>query len=120
MTAFNLDPPLEPAARPCRSRSLPKEPALSVSFVLPAGITPARSNLPGVIRLGRWTATFVAVPAEGIAWQAPLQRGDRRAARAAPARRGSTSGCPGGAGWQRLPGWLPQERMVWTAGPPGC
>ncbi len=41
----------------------PREPGLMVTFVLPAGITPARSSLPGALRLGRWTATFVAVPA---------------------------------------------------------
>ena len=31
----------------------------------PTGVTPARSNLPGVPRLGRWTATYVAPPPEG-------------------------------------------------------
>jgi hypothetical protein len=92
---------------------VPKQPSLSISFVLPSGIVPARSNLPGVVRAGRWTATFVAPPPEGIAWQAsfagvtPQQLTGLRVAVTA-------SGVPGGTGWQRLPAWLPQEHMVWT------
>ena len=113
VTAFNLTP--AGAGTALTLSIVPREQALSVSFVLPAGITPARSNFPGVTRLGRWTATFAAVPAEGIAWQAAFSaataeqlRGSRLVVR--------TSGLPGAAGWQRLPGWLPQERMVWNAG----
>lgn len=93
---------------------LPKEPSVSISFVLPAGIVPARSNLPGVLRSGRWTATFVAPPPEGIAWEAtfagatPPQLAGLRVAV-------TTSGVPGGTGWQRLAPWMPQDRMVWTA-----
>ena len=93
---------------------LPKEPSASISFVLPTGIVPARSNLPGVLRSGRWTATFVAPPPEGIAWEAtfagttPQQLTALRVAV-------TTSGAPGGTGWQRLPSWMPQDHMVWTA-----
>lgn len=93
---------------------VPAEPALSVSFVLPAGIEPASSNFPGVRRLGRWTATYYAPPAEGIAWQAsfssatPAQLRDLRIAV-------TSSGLPGAPGWQRIPAWLPQDRMVWNA-----
>lgn len=92
---------------------LPREPSASISFVLPAGIVPARSSLPGVLRAGRWTATFVAPPPDGIAWEAtfagttPRQLAGLRVA-------ATTSGLPGGTGWQRLPAWLPQDRMVWT------
>lgn len=93
---------------------MPQSSSLSISVVLPPGIVPARSNLPGVLRAGRWTATFVAPPAEGIAWQASF-------AAATPAQLAgvrvavTSSGVPGGTGWQRLPAWMPQERMVWTA-----
>ena len=93
---------------------VPREPALSVSFVLPQGITPARSNFPGVMRLGRWTATFSAPSPEGIAWQASFStatpeqlKGTRVAI--------SSAGLPGAPGWQRLPPWLPQDRAVWSA-----
>jgi hypothetical protein len=92
---------------------VPREPGLLVTFVLPAGMTPARSSLPGAIRLGRWTATYIAVPAEGIAWEASF--------RTAPAslqdvRIAVTSArLPSGSGWQSLPSWLPQDAAVWSA-----
>ena len=92
---------------------LPREPATSISFVLPAGIVPARSSLPGVLRAGRWTATFVTPPPDGVLWEAtfagatPQQLAALRVAV-------TMSGIPGGTGWQRLPAWMPQDRMVWT------
>jgi hypothetical protein len=92
---------------------VPAEPALSVSFVLPAGLSPARSNFPGVVHLGRWTASFSAPPPEGIQWQASfaaatpeLLRGVRVAV--------TSSGLPGAPGWQRIPDWLPQNVAVWS------
>ncbi len=93
---------------------VPNRGALAISFVLPAGITPSRSNLPGVLRLGQWTATFVAPPADGIAWRATFD------ASSGPRLRDTRvvvtdSGFPDGAGWQRLPAWLPQDRAVWSA-----
>jgi peptidase M28-like protein len=92
---------------------MPRRPGLAISFVLPAGLAPSRSNLPGALRLGRWVATFVAVPAEGVAWRATLGGADP--ARVRDIRIVVTdSGFPGGGGWQRLPAWLPQDRAVWT------
>jgi hypothetical protein len=91
----------------------PREPGLTFTFILPEGVIPARSSLPGIIRLGRWTATFVAVPAEGIAWHASF--------RTPPAilqnlRIAVTSSrFPGGTGWQGLPVWLPQDTAVWSS-----
>jgi hypothetical protein len=93
---------------------VPHRPGLTVAFVLPAGVTPARSSLPGVNRFGRWTATYVAVPTDGLAWRASFNAvnadtlRDVRIAVTEP-------GLPGGTGWQRLPAWLPQENTVWTA-----
>ena len=93
---------------------VPREPALSVSFVLPAGVTPARSNFPGLQRMDRWTATFYAPPPEGISWQASFAgvapdvlKGVRVAI--------TSGGLPGAPGPQRLPAWLPQEHAVWNA-----
>ena len=93
---------------------VPTQPALSIAFILPAGIEPAGSNFPGVRRLDRWTATYIAPPAEGIAWQASFAsatpdqlKGVRIAV--------TSSGLPGAPGWQRIPAWLPQDRMVWNA-----
>ncbi len=93
---------------------IPRRPGLTVSFLLPPGVTPARSSLPGVPRLGRWSATYVAVPADGLLWRAGVAgvSPDRlRDVRVVV----SESGFPGGSGWQRLPEWLPQERTVWAA-----
>jgi hypothetical protein len=82
--------------------------------VLPSGITPARSSLPGALRLGRWTATFIAAPADGVAWRASFASTDT--ARLRDIRVVVTDfGFPGGPGWQRLPAWLPQDRTVWSA-----
>jgi hypothetical protein len=93
---------------------LPRRGALAISFVLPAGLTPSRSSFPGAQRLGRWVATFVAPPPEGIAWRAAFSAVE--APRLAGLRVVVTdSGFPGGIGWQRLPAWLPQERAVWGA-----
>ncbi len=93
---------------------VPREPGLTMAFVLPEGLTPARSNLPGVRRLGRWTAVYVAVPSDGVTFEASFRD-------APPERLGETRvavtmhGFPGGSGWQRLPAWLPQEQTVWSA-----
>ena len=75
---------------------------------------PLTSTFPGAERLGQWTATFIAPPAEGIAWRATFSSAD--ATRLQDLRVAVTdSGFPDGTGWQRLPGWLPQEHTVWTA-----
>lgn len=90
---------------------VPKHPGLTVSFVLPAGLTPARSTLPGAQRLGRWTATYVAPPLDGLAFRAsfngitPDRLKDFRVLV-------STAGAPGGAGWEP-PSWLPRQRVAW-------
>jgi peptidase M28-like protein len=93
---------------------IPQRRSLAISFVLPAGLTPLTSSFPGAERLGQWTATFIAPPPEGIAWRATFHSAD--AARLRELRVAVTdSGFPDGQGWQRLPGWLPQEHTVWTA-----
>jgi hypothetical protein len=93
---------------------VPRTPGLAVAFVLPEGITPARSSLPGVPRLGRWTATYLAPPREGVAWRASFRGVSPERLR--EVRVAVTGfGFPGGEGWQRLPAWLPQDHAVWTA-----
>jgi hypothetical protein len=93
---------------------VPRQPGLSVTFLLPAGLKPARSNLPGDIRRGRWAATYVAVPEEGVSLRASFAK--------VPAEALQQTECvviserfPQGSGWQSLPAWLPQERTVWAA-----
>jgi Peptidase family M28 len=93
--------------------AVPRRSGMAVSFVLPAGVTPARSSLPGALRLGRWTATYIAPPADGILWRASF--GPAAAGRLQDTLVVVTeSGFPGGSGWQRLPDWIPQDHAVWT------
>lgn len=93
---------------------VPQHAGLTASLVLPAGAAPARTSLPGVVRLGRWTATYVAIPSGGITWEASF-RGVTEAALRDTRVVVTTSRVPGGGGWQSLPGWLPQDTAVWSA-----
>ena len=90
---------------------VPRMTGLTVSFVLPPGMHPARSNLPGAARLGRWTATYVAVPPEGVAFRAsfggtPASLKDFRILV-------STQSSARDGGWP-LPAWLPTSRIAWA------
>jgi hypothetical protein len=92
---------------------VPRQPGLVLSFVMPAGVRPARASLPGVVRSGRWTATYVAPPADGVLFRASFGPGAAPSLndfRVLATARGSTAD----QGWQ-LPSWLPRERTVWTA-----
>jgi peptidase M28-like protein len=94
--------------------AVPAMSGLTISFVLPRDVVPARHNLPGISRAGRWTATFVAPPPEGIELRASF--GAAAAARLRDVHVAVFSPrFPGGAGWQALPPWLPTEHMVWSA-----
>jgi cytochrome bd-type quinol oxidase subunit 2 len=92
--------------------ALPQLGGLSVEVSLPAGVAPLRSNLPGAVRRGVWGATYAALPPAGVSFRLAMGEADT-ARRAIVIVR--TPGLPGGQGWQRLPGWLPQERVVWEA-----
>jgi len=92
---------------------MPRIPGLAVSFVLPAGLEPARSNLPGVPRLGRWTATYVAPTPDGLVFRAsfgPMDAGRLRDFRVVATAMGPSDG----SGWQP-PSWLLQSRIAWAA-----
>ena len=75
----------------------------------------ARSNYPGVVQRGRWRALYTAIPAERRHVDGVVQDrqrgvpGDERNAILISPR------FPGGAGWQSLPAWLPQQNAVWHA-----
>lgn len=92
----------------------PTEPGLSVTFVMPPGLTPTRPNLPGTISRGAWMATFAGVPREGVAFHALVA-----AAHVADLSKVRvmlrSARLPGGTGWQGLPDWLLQEHTVWTS-----
>jgi hypothetical protein len=111
VAAFDLTP--TPEGLHLRLAVVPREPGLMVRFVLPSDVVPVHSNLPGRMRFGRWTATFVAVPDEGVAWEARVDGVTAETLR--ETRLAVTSfRFPGGEGWQQLPGWLPQTHSVWT------
>jgi hypothetical protein len=88
---------------------VPQVPGVTVSFVLPPDLAPARSNLPGVIRTGRWTATFVAPPADGVSWRASF-------ARTEPSALGAVRVVARVPWGMQPPAWFPQERSVWQGG----
>jgi hypothetical protein len=114
VSAFRIAPAADGKGTTVDLSIVPREPSLSISFVLPADLTPARSNFPGLVRLDHWTATFYAPPPEGIAWQASFSSAtpeQLRRIRVAV----TSAGLTGGTGPQRLPAWLPQERAVWNA-----
>jgi hypothetical protein len=91
---------------------IPRDPGLTVAFVLPDGLTPARSNLPGVVRRGRWTATYVAPTPEGVVFRAGFAGADP--GRLRDLRVVATALGPGdGSGWQP-PSWLPQSHTAWS------
>jgi hypothetical protein len=88
---------------------VPHVPGVTIRFVLPPNIVPARSNLPGAVRGGRWTATFVAPPADGLSWRASFTR-------TAPQTLDGivvAASMPWGT---QPPSWLPQELSVWNGG----
>ena len=91
-----------------------REPGITIAFVLPPGVTPARSSLPGVPRQGRWTAIYIAPPPDGIAFRASFSGPTADVLRTTRVAVTSPR-LPGGAGWQSLPAWLPQAQTVWTA-----
>ena len=90
----------------------PQAPGLTVAFVLPEGVVPSRSNLPGVVVRGRWRAAYVGVPPDGVVWRAAFKTGAEPRLPATQAVIWSAR-IPGGGGWQSLPAWLPQDHVVW-------
>lgn len=91
---------------------VPRAPGLSVAIVLPPGVRPARTSLPGIVSGRSWRAAYVNVPVQGLTWEASFASGAE--SRLASAQVVVLSPrFPGGSGWQSLPSWLPQEHAVW-------
>src|SRR5439155_740616 len=53
----------------------PQAPGLTAAFVLPEGVVPSCSNLPGAVVRGRWRAVYIGVPADGVTWRASFKTG---------------------------------------------
>jgi hypothetical protein len=90
----------------------PQAAGLTAIFVAPENVVPARSDLPGVVQRGRWRAVYVAIPPDGVTWRASFKTGVEAALPSTLALIVSPR-FPGGAGWQSLPAWLPQQNTVW-------
>jgi Peptidase family M28 len=90
----------------------PRAPGLTAIFVSPENVAPSRSSLPGIVRRGRWTATYVAIPPDGVTWRASFKSGTESALPSTTAVILSPR-FPAGTGWQSLPAWLPQQNTVW-------
>jgi len=84
-----------------------QDPSAYVTLLLPPGIKPVRSNLPGTMSNtnNRWRSTFVAPPADGLAWRVLLPAD-------AAARLGETGVLVQTA--SDRPAWLPRERSAWS------
>ena len=100
----------------------PKLEGSLVTFVLPAGLVPTRSNLPGRLRETRWVAAYAAPPEEGVTLRASFSRyptdaadGMRVAVRL-PWRMAQAGEPPVTPPQAHLPRWIPQERAVWGGG----
>jgi hypothetical protein len=106
--------PLSTGGTRVRIAAVPGQPGLTVSFLLPQALAPDRSNLPGIVRGGRWSATFIALPPEGIAWEASFAAASEEGLRALRVAV-TAEGIPGGSGPQRLPAWVSGDRSAWTA-----
>ena len=88
---------------------VPHVPGVTIRFVLPLNLVPARSNLPGAVRAGRWTATFVAPPSDGVSWRASFTKTPPHALDAIVV----AATMPWGL---QPPSWLPQDLSVWSGG----
>jgi hypothetical protein len=88
---------------------VPHVPGVTVRFILPADLVPARSNLPGALRAGRWTATYVAPPSDGVSWRASFAKTPPQTLDAIVV----AATMPWG---MQPPSWLPQELSVWSGG----
>ena len=84
-----------------------EDPSAFVTLMLPPGVKPVRSNLPGTISSAnnRWRSTFVAPPFDGVMWRIVLPAG-------AESRLGETGVFVQTAGTR--PAWLPTTRTAWS------
>src|SRR5262249_6433554 len=94
----------------------PQAAGLSVVFVLPETVSPARSNLPGGEQRGRWRARYVAIPPDGVTWRASFKAGTESALPSTMAVIVSPR-FPGGWGGQILRAWRRQQTPVWHLKP---
>jgi hypothetical protein len=94
----------------------PRDPSAFVTLALPAGVTPARANLPGVVtRANRWRSIFAAPPAEGVLWRVVVSGSDasRLGESGIVVESAFEPGAPDGSTRPMLPAWMPREATAW-------
>ena len=91
---------------------LPRDPSAHVTLVLPAGIKPARANLPGIVTsANRWRSIVAPPPADGVMWRIVVPAAEQ-------ARLGETgviveSAIAPGHAERTLPPWMPNATAAW-------
>lgn len=91
----------------------PEDPSASVTLMLPSGIRPIRSNLPGIVITGnRWRSTFVAPSPDGVVWRVVLPA-DARARIGESGVVVMTGRAPGPPDGPRLAAWMPNTATAW-------
>lgn len=87
---------------------------LSATFVLPEATVPTSTSLPGRTVRGRWRATHVNVPREGLTWRATVPPSQADVLSRTHVWL-SEPGVPGGEPPSGLPAWLSRDRTAWSA-----
>ncbi len=122
--SLGVSPEVEPAGRvSCVERStesgevglavtvVPAAEGLQVRLELPEGRLPLRSNRPGLVRGGRWTAAYVAVPMEGVTFDVMLPA--QVAGRACDGQMLLRRHRPVDPATGRVPAWLDRPGIAW-------
>jgi len=93
---------------------VPSRPLFTVALVLPPGIIPTESSLPGSVSRGRWRMALAASQSTEVQFRFTVSRAQRASLNAVRVV-ATTTGLPGGSGWQGLPVWLPAKSDTWFA-----
>jgi hypothetical protein len=93
---------------------VPKEESLTLTFLLPAGVQPISTNLPGIMQGADrpWRAIYTAAPASGVAFRAEVPAAlASRLSETTLIVSAPRAPSPDGP---RVPDWAPQERSDWV------
>ncbi len=106
-----VDTPAAPGEVGLAVTVVPAIEGLQARLELPAGRVPLRSNWPGQVRGGHWSAAYVAVPPKA----SPSTSRSRPMARARPATAACCCGRPRPVdpASGRLPSWLDRPGIAW-------
>jgi hypothetical protein len=86
---------------------------LTVSIVLPEGVSPIESSLAGIVSRGRWTGTYIAPPPGGLRVRIAVPANAEAALGQTAVVLGTFSVPPPGSTADARP-WSDSERTAWT------